>query len=31
VVALDDERAYVSADTADRLRVKPGDFIRVKA
>jgi arginine N-succinyltransferase len=30
-VVLDDERAYVSADTAERLHAKPGDEIRVKA
>lgn len=30
-VALDDERAYVSAETAERLQAKPGDLIRVKA
>lgn len=31
VVAPDDERAYVSAQTAERLRVRAGDIIRVKA
>jgi arginine N-succinyltransferase len=29
-VAVDAERAYVSADTAERLKAKPGDEIRVK-
>jgi arginine N-succinyltransferase len=30
-VAVDDERAYVSAETAARLKAKSGDWIRVKA
>jgi arginine N-succinyltransferase len=30
-VALDDDRAYVSSETAERLKAKPGDEIRVKA